>query len=75
MGIFNPGSGTGSHPRARAQRLDMLIGLLGFFTVMAFIQTVLLELRGQAAGRSALLLAVLVVLLLLTVRARRKIQL
>lgn len=75
MGIFNPGSGTGSHPRARAQRLDMLIGLLGFFTVMAFIQTVLLELRGQAAGLSALFLAVLVVLLLLAARARRKIQL
>ncbi|MGC1215365.1 MAG: hypothetical protein WA890_29425 [Micromonospora sp.] len=75
MGIFNPGSGTGTHPRARAQRLDVLIGLLGFFTVMAFIQTVLLELRGQAAGLSALLLAVLVVLLLLAVRARRKIQL
>lgn len=75
MGIFNPGSGTGSHQRARAQRLDVLIGLLGFFTVMAFIQTVLLELRGQAAGLSALLLAVLVVLLLLAVRARRKIQL
>lgn len=75
MGIFNPGSGTGRHPRARAQRLDVLIGLLGFFTVMAFIQTVLLELRGQAAGLSALLLAVLVVLLLMAVRARRKIQL
>lgn len=75
MAIFNPGSGTGSHPRARAQRLDMLIGLLGFFTVMAFIQTVLLELRGQAAGLSALFLAVLVVLLLLAARARRKIQL
>lgn len=75
MGIFNPGSGTGSHPRARAQRLDMLIGILGFFTVMAFIQTVLLELRGQAAGLSALFLALLVVLLLLAARARRKIQL
>lgn len=75
MGIFNPGSGTGSHPRARAQRLDMLIGLLGFFTVMAFIQTVLLEVRGQAAGLSALFLAVLVGLLLLAARARRKIQL
>lgn len=75
MGIFNPGSGTGSHPRARAQRLDMLIGLLGFFTVMAFIQTVLLELRGQPAGLSALFLAVLVGLLLLAARARRKIQL
>jgi hypothetical protein len=75
MGIFNPGSGAGSHPRARAQRLDMLIGLLGFFTLMAFIQTMLLELRGQAAGLSALLLAVLVALLLLAVRSRRKIQL
>jgi hypothetical protein len=55
--------------------MDMLIGLLGFFTLMAFIQTVVLELRGQAAGRSALLLAVLVGLLLLAARARRKIQL
>ena len=75
MGIFNPGSGTGSHPRARAQRLDMLIGFLGFFTLMAFIQTVVLELRGQSAGLSAAVLAVLVLLLFLTVRARRKIQL
>ncbi|MFB9239275.1 hypothetical protein ACFFWC_27710 [Plantactinospora siamensis] len=75
MGIFNPGSGTGTHPRGRAQRLDMLIGIIGFFTVMAFIQTVVLELRGDAAGRSALILAVLVALLLLVVRARRKIQL
>ena len=75
MGIFNPGSGTARNPRARAQRLDMLIGLLGFFTLMAFIQTVVLEVRGQAAGRSALLLAVLVGLLLLAARARRKIQL
>jgi len=75
MGIFNPGSGKGSNPRARAQRLDMVIGLLGFFTLMAFIQTVVLEVRGQAAGRSALLLAALVGLLLLAARARRKIQL
>ena len=75
MGIFNPGTGTSRNPRARAQRLDMLIGILGFFTLMAFIQTVVLELRGQAAGLSAFLLAVLVGLVLLAVRARRKIQL
>jgi uncharacterized protein (TIGR03382 family) len=75
MGIFNPGSGTGTHPRARAQRLDMLIGIIGFFTMMAFIQTVVLELRGDSAGGSALILAVLVALLLLVVRVRRKIHL
>lgn len=75
MGIFNPGGGTSSHPRARAQRLDMLLGFLGFFGVMALIQTVVLELRGQDAVGSALVLAVLVVALVLTLRARRKIRL
>jgi len=30
-----------SHPRARAQRLDVLIGILGFFTIMAFIHAYL----------------------------------
>jgi uncharacterized membrane protein YhaH (DUF805 family) len=71
MGLFNPGQGTGD-PRGRAQRLDLLAGILGFFALMAFVQTVVLEVRGEAAGFSAAVLAVLVVLLWLTVRARRR---
>ena len=70
MGLFNPGGGTGG-PRARAQRLDMLLGILGFFTAMAAIQTIVLELRGDSAVGSALLLLVLVVGTWLTWRARR----
>ena len=46
--------GPGRHPRARAQRLEVLIGILGFFTLMAVIQTVTLELRGDPAAWSAL---------------------
>ncbi|HET7659708.1 MAG TPA: hypothetical protein VFK66_04900 [Oryzihumus sp.] len=75
MGIFNPGGGTGSHPRARAERLELLMGFLGFFTVMAFIQTLVLELRGQNAVGAALLLAGLVAALYLAWRARRKVKL
>ena len=59
------------HPRAKAQRIEMLIGVLGFFTAVAFIQTVLLELQGKAALRSALILLGFVVLLWLAVRWRR----
>jgi hypothetical protein len=70
MGIFNPGSGTGG-PRAKAQRLEVLLGLIGFFAFMAVIQTVVLEVRGESAGGSAVLLAVLLAFLWLIWRARR----
>ena len=70
MGLFNPGSGTGGQ-RAKAQRLDMLLGILGFFTLMAIVQTVVLEVQGKPAGGSAALLAVLLVLCWLAWRARR----
>ena len=60
------------HPRAKAQRIEMLIGVLGFFTAVAFIQTVILELQGKPALRSALILLGLVVLLGLAVRWRRR---
>lgn len=70
MGLFNPGSGTGG-ARARAQRLDMVLGILGFFAFMAVVQTVVLEVRGEPAGFSAALLAVLLGLLYLVWRARR----
>jgi len=70
MGLFNPGSGTGG-ARARAQRLDMVLGILGFFAFMAVVQTVVLEVRGEPAGFSAALLAVLLGLLYLVWRARK----
>ncbi|HJW64524.1 MAG TPA: hypothetical protein VJ849_13570 [Actinomycetes bacterium] len=61
------------HPRAKAQRIEMLIGVLGFFTAIAFIDTVVLELRGREALRSALILLGFVVLLGLAIRWRRRI--
>jgi hypothetical protein len=70
MGLFNPGSGTGN-PRSRAQRLDTLLGILGFFAFMAAVQTVILEVRGEPAGGSAALLAVLLAACWLVWRARR----
>lgn len=70
MGLFNPGSGTGG-ARSKAQRLDMLLGILGFFTAMAAIQTVVLELRGDSAVGAALLLLVLVLVTYAVWRARR----
>jgi hypothetical protein len=60
------------HPRAKAQRLEMVIGVLGFFTAVAFIQTVVLEVRGEPALGSALLLLGFVVLLGLAIRWRRR---
>lgn len=60
------------HPRARAQRLDVLIGILAFFTLMAAIQAVTYELRGQPAVWAALVLLGLVVGLGLAIRARRR---
>ncbi|TQJ50432.1 hypothetical protein [Phycicoccus sp. SLBN-51] len=70
MPLFNPGTGTGG-PRAKAQRLDLLLGILGFFAFMALVQTVVLEVRGDPAGFSAAVLAVLVVAVWLVWRARR----
>lgn len=70
MPLFNPGSGTGG-PRAKAQRLELLLGILGFFAFMALVQTVVLEFRGDPAGFSAAVLAVLVLAVWLVWRARR----
>lgn len=70
MPLFNPGTGTGG-PRAKAQRLELLLGILGFFAFMALVQTVVLEVRGDPAGFSAAVLAVLVAAVWLVWRARR----
>ena len=74
MPLFSPPGAT-QDPRRRAQirgqRLDVLLGILGTFTVLATVQLVVLELRGQPAVGPALLLAVLVGATWLTWRARR----
>jgi hypothetical protein len=44
------------HPRAKAQRLEVLIGILGFFAAAALVITVVAEVRGQPALRPAMVL-------------------
>jgi hypothetical protein len=70
MGLFNPGSGTGD-VRAKAQRLEMLLGIIGFFALIATIQLVVLEVRGEPAAGSAALLAGLLAALWFVWRLRR----
>ncbi len=60
------------HPRARAQRLEMVIGALGFFTAAAFVITVVAEIRGKPALRPALVLLLFVVLLGVAIRTRQR---
>lgn len=74
MGIFNAGTGTGG-ARASAQRLDLLIGILGFFTFMALVQAVVLEFQGRNAVGAALLLLVLVLALGWALHRRRSLDL
>ncbi len=76
------GSGPGRsvpEARARARRLarnlDMAIGILGFFTALAAVQTVVLELKGRPAAFSALVLLGLLVGLWLVWRQRRRLDL
>jgi uncharacterized membrane protein YqjE len=72
MAVFSRRGRSRSHPRARAQRLEVLIGILGFFTLMAFVQAVTYELRGQSAGLAALILLGLLVALWFAIRARQR---
>ncbi|MGI8614963.1 MAG: hypothetical protein ACR2KL_13620 [Nocardioidaceae bacterium] len=60
------------HPRARAQRLEMLVGILGFFTAAAFGTAVVAEVRGQNAVLEALVLLAFVVALSFAIRAWRR---
>ena len=66
-----PGGSTGSRPRgpsARRQRLEMVLGILGFFTFVALVVTVVAEVRGDPALVEVL---VLVFFLALTYYAYR----
>jgi hypothetical protein len=64
---------TPMNPRAKAQRLEVLIGILGFFTAISFVSAAVQELRGEPALVEALVLAFFVVCLWLAIRARRDI--
>jgi hypothetical protein len=49
------------HPRAKQQRLEMLAGILGFFTVVFFLDTLYMEVTGGDALGPALILLLLAV--------------
>jgi hypothetical protein len=49
------------HPRAKEQRLEMSVGILGFFAVVFFIDTLYMEVTGGDALGPALILLLLAV--------------
>jgi len=51
----------------------MFIGVLGFFTTLLFVATAIAEIRGEPALARAVALAVMVSLVLVTLRIRRSI--
>ncbi len=59
-------------PSARQQRFEMLIGLLGFFTVVALVTTVVAEVRGKPALTEAVVLAAFALATYLAVRGWRR---
>jgi ABC-type transport system involved in cytochrome c biogenesis permease component len=63
---------TSHHPKAKQQRLEVLIGFTGFFALIAFVSAVVAELRGQAAILEVLVLLFFVAILALTVRSWRR---
>lgn len=62
------------HPIAKRQRLEVLIGFTGFFTVIALANALYAEVRGQAAFFEAVLLLFFVTVLGLLVRSWRRSQ-
>lgn len=62
------------HPRARAQRLEVLVGVLGFFTAVSLLLAVVAELHGEPATREVLVLLVFLVPLAAAVWAWRRVS-
>jgi hypothetical protein len=60
------------HPIARRQRLEVLIGFTGFFTVIAFVSAVVAELQGKPALLEDAVLLFFLAVLGLTVRSWRR---
>jgi hypothetical protein len=61
-----------SHPIARRQRLEVLVGFVGFFTLIAFASAVAAELRGGSGGPEVLVLLFFLLVLGLTIRSWRR---
>lgn len=62
------------HPVAKRQRLEVLIGILGFFTVMAFVAAVVEVVRGEPGVMPALVLLGCLVLFGMALLARRRMR-
>ncbi|MFD4367050.1 hypothetical protein [Rhodococcus sp. NPDC058521] len=62
------------HPVAKRQRLELLVGLLGFFTVMALISAVGQIVQGTPSMMSSLVLLVCVVLTGLAITALMRVR-
>ena len=60
------------HPRARAQRLEVLIGILGFFDLVALINAAVALARGRPMLEPMVVLIGFTVLLVVAVRLRER---
>jgi hypothetical protein len=61
-----------SHSVARRQRLEVAIGFVGFFVLIAFVNAVAAELRGGSGLIEVLILLFFLIILGLTVRSWRR---
>lgn len=62
----------GPHPLATRQRLEMLGGFVGFFTVIALLNAAVLIVRGRPSVWASVVLVFFLVLSWLTYRAWRR---
>jgi hypothetical protein len=60
------------HPRARDQRLEMIIGILGFFDLMALISAAVVFARGGSMLQPMAVLISITALLWFAVRVRMR---
>ena len=59
------------HPQAQRQRLELLVGILGFFTLAALVTAVVAEVRGEPALKESIVLLAFALALGLTIKAWR----
>ena len=60
------------HPRARDQRLEMVIWILGFFDLMALVNAVVVLVRGGSMFQPMVVLLSVTALLWFAVRVRMR---
>ena len=61
-----------SHPIARRQRLEVAIGFVGFFTLLAFVNAAAAEISGRPGVIEVAILLFFLIVLALTVRSWRR---